>query len=153
MQTIQRKKYEKIEIRPKYITDYKKFSQHLIKKGKKYTVENIFKAGILHWMKHMDSLEFEDVLKKAFVCVKPGVGLKTKRKGSKNIYIPYRLTTRRSEYLSANWMLTSALARNKRKLSEKIIEELVETSLKKSSSNKKYEEMFKLAEESLINVR
>lgn len=53
-------------------------------------------------MKHLDSLEFEDVLKKAFVCVKPGVGLKTKRKGSKNIYIPYRLTTRRSEYLSSN---------------------------------------------------
>jgi len=49
--------------------------------------------------------------------------------------------------------LTSALSRNKRKLYEKIVEELVETSLKKSSSNKKYIEMFKLAEESLINLK
>lgn len=136
-----------------YIKNYKNFSQHLIKKGKKTTIENVFKKGVVHWMKTSDSIKFDTVLKKAFNAITPGIGLKTKRRGSKNIYIPYRLTERRSKYLSANWILTSALSRNKHKLHEKIVEELIETSLKKSSSNKKYSEMFKLAEESLINLR
>lgn len=150
MVQIKKKGYK---VHPDYIKDYKNFSQHLIKKGKKTTIENVFKKGVIHLMKNADSIKFDKTLKKAFNCIKPGVGLKTKRRGSKNIYIPYRLTERRSKYISANWILTSALSRNKRKLYEKIVEELVETSLKKSSSNKKYTEMFKLAEESLINLK
>ena len=99
MVQIKKKGYK---VHPDYIKDYKNFSQHLIKKGKKTTIENVFKKGVIHLMKNADSIKFDKTLKKAFNCIKPGVGLKTKRRGSKNIYIPYRLTERRSKYISAN---------------------------------------------------
>jgi len=97
-----KKEKKKLKIYPDYIKNYKNFSQHLIKKGKKSTVESVFKKGLIHLMKNSDSLNFDQILTKSFKCITPGVGLKTKRRGSKNIYIPYRLTERRSKYISAN---------------------------------------------------
>lgn len=136
-----------------YIENYKNFSQHLIKKGKKATVENSIKKGFAHWIKHIEQKNFDVVLQNAFLYTKPLVGVKPKRKGSKNIYLPLKLTERRSSFLSSKWMLTNAFAKNKRKFYEGVIEELIESSLKKSNSNKKCDELHKLAEESLVNIR
>lgn len=50
-------------------------------------------------------------------------------------------------------MYSNALSKKKRKLYEGVIEELMDSSMKKSNSNKKCEELHKLAEESLVNMR
>ena len=75
--------------------------QYTVKKGNKNKMENIFKK-MLFFMKTGSSLnnnlEF-DVINKAVENITPVVGIKTKRKGSKNIYVPFPLTESRSNYL------------------------------------------------------
>lgn len=134
------------------VTNYKQFLQYLIKKGKKNKLENIFRKNICYWGT-LQNKKFDFVLEKAFSNTIPFVGVKTKRKGSKNIYVPIRLTLRKGKFLSAKWMITAGTLKKRRNFFEGILEELIESSLQKSSSAKKRNDLHKLAEESLVNLR
>lgn len=125
----------------------------MIKKGKKSTLENIFRSGLKHWAKNIPNKSFNPVFKNAFLNTTPYVSVKTKRKGSKNIYVPLKITANRGKFLSAKWIISNASSRNKRYISEGIVDELIESSSKKSLSVKKRDELHKLAEESLVNLR
>jgi ribosomal protein S7 len=127
--------------------------QYLIKKGKKYTLEILFKKSLLNWIQTYSSKNFSLTLDAAFKNLIPHVGVITKRKGSKNIYIPYRLSKKRQNFLATKWILLNALAKKKRKFYDGILEELIECSSKTSISIKKKEELLKLAEENLHNLK
>jgi small subunit ribosomal protein S7 len=133
--------------------NYKNFLQYFIKKGNKAKMETIFKKGFLFWIKNLNQQNFDSTLKTAFINTTPVVGVKTARKGSKNIYVPTRLTSRRGKFLSAKWMSSNILAKKKNKIYESIVEELIESSSKKSTSAKKRDELHKLAEENLVNFK
>jgi ribosomal protein S7 len=135
-----------------YVSNYKQLLQYLIKKGKKNKLENLFRKNVCHWSTFPNK-KFEFVLEKAFLYTIPFIGVKTKRKGSKNIYIPVKLTSRKGKFLSAKWIITAGTSKKKRNFLEGILEELIESSLQKSSSTKKRNDLHKLAEESLVNLR
>jgi ribosomal protein S7 len=151
----EKKKEIKLFNKKTYINSlkYKKLLQYIIKKGKKYTLENIFRKGILFWIQNIKDKNFNLTFNKAFSNTTPLVSFKTKRKGSKNINIPIKISENKSNFLAANWILKNALLKKKRNLYESIIEELRESSLKKGSSVKKRLELYKLTEDSLINLR
>lgn len=136
-----------------FIIAYKHFLQYIVKKGHKHSLEILFRKGLHFWSQSFIENPFENTLKNAFFNTTPTIGVKVRRKGSKNIYIPKKLTFKHSKYLAAKWMLTNAFAKKKRNLHEAIIEELVESSLKKSLSAKKRDDLHKLAEESLVNFK
>jgi len=145
------------------LINYKNLMQYRIKQGKKTLIENTFKKGLLFWMKTKSvnpvSIEnvnknkpitFNNVLNQALHNVTPFVNIKTKRKGSKNIYIPVRLTLRHSKFLAAKWILTTADIKSTSKFYENLINELKESAVNKSLSVKKYIELYKVVEENLI---
>jgi small subunit ribosomal protein S7 len=135
------------------INHYKHLLQYILKKGKKNTLENHFKKGVFFWMKNIPEKNFKTTLTNAFLNTTPYVSVKTKRKGSKNIYLPLKITKKRGKYLSAKWLLTNSFAKQKRNFCEGIVEELIDSSLKKSLSVKKRDELHKLADESLVNLK
>ena len=103
--------------------------------------------------KNIPEKNFKTTLTNAFLNTTPYVSVKTKRKGSKNIYLPLKITKKRGKYLSAKWLLTNSFAKQKRNFYEGIVEELIDSSLKKSLSVKKRDELHKLADESLVNLK
>lgn len=140
----------------KYLNSFKYFYfllQYLIKKGKKYTLEVLFKKSLVNWMQNHSSKKFSIILDSAYKNLTPHVGVITKRKGSKNIYIPYRLSKKKQNFLATKWILLNALAKKKRKFYDGILEELIECSSKTSISIKKKEELLKLAEENVHNLK
>jgi small subunit ribosomal protein S7 len=144
---------EKKKIQKIFIENYKNLLQYLLKKGKKSLLENKFKQGIVFWMKNTSPKNYENTLKNAFLNTTPYVSVKTKRKGSKNIYIPLKISPKRGKFLSAKWILASSFTKQNHNFFESIVEELIESSLKKSSSVKKRDDLHKLAEESLVNFK
>jgi ribosomal protein S7 len=52
-------------------------------------------------MKNTSPKNYENTLKNAFLNTTPYVSVKTKRKGSKNIYIPLKISPKRGKFLSA----------------------------------------------------
>jgi ribosomal protein S7 len=52
-------------------------------------------------MKNIPEKNFKTTLTNAFLNTTPYVSVKTKRKGSKNIYLPLKITKKRGKYLSA----------------------------------------------------
>ena len=127
--------------------------QYLIKKGKKYTLEKIFKQSLIFWIKNYSKNNFLFTLNNAYINLIPHVSVITKRKGSKNIYIPYKLSSKKGRFLATRWLVLNSLLKKKRKFYEGILEELLECSLKTSISIKKKEELLKLAEENLHNLK
>ena len=87
----------------------------------------------------------------AFLHTTPYVGVKTKRKGSKNVYIPQKLSTKRSLYIAVKWIRENT--GSNKKFFEGFIDELSKCSLKTSVVLKKREELLKLAEENLSNLK
>lgn len=133
--------------------NYKKLLKYLIKKGKKNTLEILFRKGIIFWIKDIQNKDFNEVLMNAFLNTIPFINVKTKRKGSRNIYIPMKISEKKGDFLASNWILTNAFAKKKRNFYEGIVEELIECSLKKSPSLKKREDLYKLAEDNLGNLK
>ena len=132
--------------------NYKHLLQYIIKKGKKYTLEKIFRKGLIFWLKNIPNKNFCFIFENAFINTTPSINVKTKRKGSKNIYIPFPISVKRGKFLAAKWLIAGAFLKKKRFLYEGILEELLESSSKQSSSIKKCEELYSLAEESLTNI-
>jgi ribosomal protein S7 len=133
---------------------YKKLFQYILKKGGKHILELKFKAGLIFWAKQVSlNKNFDSVIEKAFLNIKPALNVKTKRKGSKNIYLPTGISSRKAFYLSAKWMLANSLEKKKRNFYEGIIEELQDSFLNKSATVKNRENLHKLVEDSLVNMK
>ena len=101
----------------------------------------------------MRKISYKKTLTDAFLNTTPHITVKIKRKGSRNIYIPKKLSEKHKQFLAAKWMLTNAVLKKKRKLYEGVLEELVDSSLKNSSAIKKRDDLHKLAEENLRGPR
>lgn len=126
--------------------------QYLIKKGKRYTLEVLFKKNLIFWMLNYNK-KFFSILESAFKNLILHVGILTKRKGSKNIYIPYKLPKKKTYFFAIKWLLENSLIKKKKNFFEALFEELMDCSIGTSLSIKKKEELLKLAENNLRNIR
>lgn len=136
------------------VNSYQQLIQYLIKKGKKNTIENLFRKSILYWgTLDLEYKNFDYAIENALLKTTPYVGVRNKRRGSKNINIPFKLSKNKGKFLSAKWILSTAKTKKKTKFYEGIVDEIIDSSLNKSISVKKCEELHKLAEDSLTNKR
>ena len=129
---------------------YKKFIQFSIKKGKKQTVENIFKKALFKaatkqsfFWKNVDNAINNTTIQ---------LNVKAKRKGSKNIYIPIKIKKKYSKFLAYNWILNDIKKSSKTKFHNNFINEIILTSQNKSNASKKKEDIYKLVEENMNNI-
>lgn len=139
------------EIRENFIS----LMQYTIKKGNKAKIEKMFRSLLFFIVKNpniQNNFKFEDIL---IACKEtmPKISVKTKRKGSKNIYVPCTITASRSKYLSSSWILFHAKNKSNNKFYKNLAEELNESSKKKSQSFRKCHEVHKLAEISINNLK
>ena len=130
---------------------YKNFIQFAIKKGKKETMEKILRDSLFAVAKN-NKKQFWTNIEKAVENTTMLLNIKVKRKGSKNIYIPIKMKPGYSKFLSYNWILKSAKNRHEKKLSNKFVNEIIDTAENKSNSIKKKIEIYKLIEDNMHNV-
>ena len=130
---------------------YASLVNFFVKKGKKQTVEKFFKKSVEQWILKGSKQNFSLMIDKAFINTKPFVGVVTKRKGSKNIYIPQKLSSKRSLFTALKWIRETTSSNQK--FFENFVEELNKCSLKTSIVIKKREELLKLAEDNLSNLK
>lgn len=149
--------FKKILIHKEFDKDYifklKHFSRYLIKQGRQTTSEKIFNQMLKYWAKDSLNKNFKTTIETAFFNTTPHLGVRTKRKGSKNINIPVKLSGSKKLFLSRAWLLKNALLKKKRKFFQALFEEINESSQKKSASVKKRDDLHKLVFESLINFK
>ena len=130
---------------------YNSLMQYAIKKGNKNKIENTFRT-LLFFIKNnpqiYDKFKFDDITK-AFAYTNILMGVKIKRKGSKNIHVPIRFTPSRSNYLSCNSIITHANQKTNKYFYKNLADELIESSKKKSLSTKKSKNLYDLVESSL----
>ncbi len=128
---------------------------YAIKKGNKNKIENIFRTLLFYIIKNPQTFtDFNyEFLLNSIKNVTPSLGVKTKRKGSKNIYLPVPITKARSKFLASSWLIKNANAKQNTKFYKNLSEEILESAKKKSASFKKCFELHKLAETSLSNIK
>lgn len=128
---------------------------YVIKKGNKNKIENIFRTLLFYIIKNpqiFNDFNYDQFLN-SIKNVTPALSVKTKRKGSKNIYLPIPITTARSKFLASTWLIKSAKTKQHTKFYKNLSEELLESAKKKSLSFKKCFELHKLVEASLSNIK
>lgn len=86
------------------------------------------------------------VFKKALGNVKPKVEVRARRVGGATYQIPVEVPSKRSLALAIRWMLKSARARKGRCMSERLVDEFLESAKGESPSVKKKEDTHKMAE-------
>jgi ribosomal protein S7 len=143
------------KILKKYPAKYKILIQFALKCGNKNLMENIFKKGLIFWSKNenFEKNSFIFTIKNAFLNTNAIITVKTKRKGSRNIYIPKKLTKNHSKFLSNSWIIKNAYTKNKNKFFEAVIDELIKSSSNESFSVKNRNDLHKLAEENIVNLK
>lgn len=134
------------------ISSFKILQQYLIKCGNKYLLENIFRNILNFWAKNslFKNKNFEKVLDNAFKNTTPYLGVICRKKRFKTFYKPIRLIKRRRDFLNAKWILSASFIKKKYKFFDGILEEIFESFLKKSTSVKKFKELYSLVESSLF---
>ena len=127
--------------------EYINLIQYAIKKGNKNKIENIFRS-LLFFITRTPSLynnfNFEDI-KKAISNTSPSMGVTVKRKGSKNAYVPFKITPARSKFLSSKWIITHARLKTNKNFYKSLAEEIVNSSKKTSLSSKKRNDLHELS--------
>ena len=74
----------------------------LYKKEKKNKIENIFRKSLFHLVQNKKyKNQSAKIINKAVNLTTPYINVKTKRLGSRNVYIPKRMKKNFSEFLSS----------------------------------------------------
>lgn len=132
--------------------NYKKLMQFALQKGKKNKIENIFRKSLFHLVQNKKyKNQSAKIINKAVNLTTPYINVKTKRLGSRNVYIPKRMKKNFSEFLSSKWILESAKNRSENEFYKKLVNELVDIVTNKSNAAKKKTELHKLAADNLKN--
>ena len=133
-----------------HVKNFKKLMQFSLKKGKKNTIENVFRNSLFYLAKNKTE-KAKTIINQSVHKTTPYINVKTKRKGSKNVYIPKKMKKNFSEFLSSNWILDSAKKRSENQFHKKLINELIDITNNKSMVSKKKDELHKLAAENSKN--
>jgi hypothetical protein len=87
-----------------YRNTYKNYIPYLIKTGNKYKIENMFREILFYGtntISKKNQFKLETIMD-VFKNTTPVVSVKTKRQGSRNIFLPKKITKNRRKYLGSN---------------------------------------------------
>lgn len=149
------KHLQKIQTPIESVYHSKQFLQYLIKRGEHGLIENLFRKELIKCAENQKDFakNFSTIFKNIFLTTKPLINVKSRRKGSKNIYIPFKITSQYGTFLAASWIIDSVKEKKKRNFMKEFLLEINETFLQKSSSVVKYKNLHKLADENLSNLK
>ncbi len=134
------------------INDYKfnspliaKFTNHLMKKGKKTVAQNVLYSA-LQIVSEKTKQDPLDVLDKAIKNVAPQLEVKSRRIGGAHYQIPIEVRGERRVTLAFRWIIGAARSRKGKPMREKLAQELIDASNKQGDAFKKMEDVRRMAE-------
>ena len=122
-----------------------KFVNRLMVRGKKTLAQRIFydSLDIVEKKLKKDGLE---TFEKAVKNVQPVLEVRSRRIGGATYQVPVEVSPSRRLTLAIRWLITFALKRSEKTLSEKLAAEFIQASNNEGSSIKKKEDTHKMAE-------
>jgi small subunit ribosomal protein S7 len=122
-----------------------KFLNILHKQGKTAISEKILKKIFIS-IKLKKNKNPYTILQKAILNTRPLIDIKSVRRGGTSYQTPVALKEERQFYLAILWIIQESLNKPGINLIEKLTNEIIETSKKKSASVKKKNELHRLAQ-------
>jgi small subunit ribosomal protein S7 len=122
-----------------------KFTNNLMKKGKKSTAQSII-YGAFDIIQDKTKGEALPVFQKAVENVRPVVEVKSRRVGGSTYQVPTEVKSSRSQALSMRWIIGFAKSRGEKTMAAKLAGELVDAANKRGSAIKKREDTHRMAE-------
>ncbi len=117
----------------------------IMKDGKKSLAEGIFYEA-MDLIKEKTDEEGIEVLKKALENVMPVLEVKSRRVGGSNYKVPVEVNDRRRLSLAIRWIVSSAVRRGERTMTERYANELIDAANNTGGAVKKREEVHRMAE-------
>lgn len=131
---------------PKYNdVNIAKFVNYVMEGGKKSVAEAIVYDSF-DIIKEKVKQDPRHIFNKAIKKVSPLVEVRGKRVGGANYQVPYQVRGERRYFLACNWLITAAIARKGKSMSEKLSFELLDASNGEGVAFKKKEAVHKMAE-------
>ncbi|MEY3013846.1 MAG: hypothetical protein RIT45_2581 [Pseudomonadota bacterium] len=122
-----------------------KFTNCLMKDGKKSTAERIFYDAL----ERVENRAKEDpirVLKRALENVRPAVEVKSRRVGGSNYQVPVEVRPERRNALGLRWLIGYARSRGEKGMAEKLANEILDAAANRGAAVKKREDTHRMAE-------
>lgn len=122
-----------------------KFTNCLMKDGKKSTAERIF-YDALERVEHRAKEDPIRVLKRALENVRPAVEVKSRRVGGSNYQVPVEVRPERRNALGLRWLIGYARSRGEKGMAEKLANEILDAAANRGAAVKKREDTHRMAE-------
>ena len=125
--------------------DIAKFTNRLMKRGKKSIAQKIFYSS-MEKIQEKTKEEPTEVFKKALTNVTPLIEVKARRIGGSTYQVPVEVKPERGQALGSCWLIESARKRSGKSMVEKLTSEILDASNGSGASVKKREDTHKMAE-------
>jgi small subunit ribosomal protein S7 len=122
-----------------------RFTNVLLKRGKKSTAENIV-YGALDIVEERLNEEPLKVFKRALESVRPRVEVKSRRVGGATYQVPIEVRPDRGVALAMRWIIQYARARGGKSMREKLAAEFIEAASERGDAVRKREDTHRMAE-------
>jgi small subunit ribosomal protein S7 len=126
-------------------TNVAKFTNYLMKKGKKSTAQEVISRAF-KIIEEKTKRHPVDVFETAIKNVSPSVEVKARRVGGANYQVPMEVRGDRKFQLACRWILEAARGRKGQPMAEKLAAELMAAAENEGDALKKKEEMHRMAE-------
>jgi small subunit ribosomal protein S7 len=125
--------------------DLGRFTNYLMKDGKKSTAERVVREAF----EEIKKITKEDpivVFEKAFENASPLVEVVSKRVGGANYQVPMEVRPERKFVLASRWLITAARSKKGKPMATKLAEELIAASKNEGAAIKKKQDTHRMAE-------
>ena len=123
-----------------------KFTNCLMKGGKKATAMRVFYGALEQIQKRMPDANPIDVFTQAVENVKPTVEVRSKRVGGATYQVPMQVNRTRQQSLAIRWILTAARAKSGRAMFMRLADELMAANRREGEAMTKRENTIKMAD-------
>ncbi len=121
-----------------------KFINHVMRRGEKSIARNLVYESF-EKIKEKAKKEPLEVFENAISNVSPDQEVRSKRVGGATYQVPMKVNKKRSTSLAMRWIVDSARKKKGKKMSERLLEELLSASNNEGEAIKKKETMHKMA--------
>ena len=121
-----------------------KFINHIMRRGEKSVARNIVYDSF-KGIKEKSKKDPLEVFENAISNVSPDQEVRSKRVGGATYQVPMKVNRKRSTSLAMRWIAESARKKKGKKMSEKLLEEILSASNNEGEAIKKKETMHKMA--------
>ena len=145
---MRRRRPEKREILPDPVYSnllVAKFVNYIMSNGKKGVAEKIF-YGAMDQINQRTKTDGLKIFEKAIENASPSVEVKSRRVGGATYQVPIEVPRGRRFYLASQWIISAAVGRSGRPMSEKLANELIAAANGDGGAIKKKDDTHRMAE-------